>query len=149
MSNANEKQNIDEFKVHNNAWQFNDKENNSVRVMKIPDLDYWASYCGHIFSKKNKKLRMLKEFDNGNGYLKVGISTPQGMSTRFVHRLVADAWLEKTELDYWGNPRNEINHLNGDKANNSPLNLERCSKFENMEHLSGVLKSNDFRLKNI
>lgn len=146
MSNANEKQNIDELKVHTNAWYVN-YEDTSVRVMKIPGYDYWAGIDGNVYSFKGKGIRRLKAHDNGIGYLKIRLSTPLGMVSEYLHRLVANAWLENGGTDYWGNIRNEINHIDGDKSNNKPTNLERCSKFENMQHLSNVLKSQEFQLR--
>jgi hypothetical protein len=144
MANANLKQNVDEFKVHNNAWFFH-YDGIEVKVMKIPNFDYWAGVDGYIYSLKGQKLRRLKARDNGIGYLKVSLSvTPDESTSQYVHRLVAGAWLEDGDVDAMGNCRNEINHIDGVKANNKLCNLERCSKVENAQHLNYVLKSEDF-----
>lgn len=144
MGNSNLKQNVDEFKVHNNAWFFN-YFGKSVMVMKVPKFDYWAGVDGHIYSLKGTKLRRLKARDNGIGYLKVSLSiAPKNSVSKFVHRLVADAWLENGDSDWLGNSRDEINHIDGDKTNNKLCNLERVSRQENVNHHNKVLKSEDF-----
>jgi hypothetical protein len=145
MANANLKQNVDEFKVHNNAWFFH-YDGVEVRVMKLPDFDYWAGVDGNIYSIKSGAIKRLKPSDNGIGYLKIRLSTKEGMKSQYIHRLIASAWLENGDVDAMGNYRNEINHIDGVKANNKLCNLERCSKVENAQHLSGVLKSDDFIL---
>jgi hypothetical protein len=68
------------------------------------------------------------------------------MKSHYIHRLIASAWLENGDVDAMGNCRNEINHIDGIKANNKLCNLERCSKVENAQHLSKVLKAEDFVL---
>jgi hypothetical protein len=144
MTNANLKQIVDEFKVHNNAWFFH-YDGIEVMVMKIPEFDYWAGVDGNIYSLKGKQLRRLKARDNGIGYLKVSLSTSSDKSiSHYVHRLVADAWLEDGEIDYMENKRDEINHIDGDKSNNKLCNLERVSRQENVSHHNLVLKAEDY-----
>jgi hypothetical protein len=144
MGNSNLKQKIDEFRVHNNAWFFH-YEGIEIMVMKIPEFDYWAGVDGYIYSLKGKKLKRLKSRDNGIGYLKVGLSiNPKQSTSQYVHRLVANAWLEDGEVDYMGNKRNEVNHIDGDKSNNRLCNLERVSRQENVSHHNLVLKAEDF-----
>lgn len=145
MANSNLKQNIDEFKVANNAWFFN-YQGTTVMVMKIPNYNYWAGVDGHIYSLKGKNIRRLREGNNGAGYLKVRPSEPnENPKMEYVHCLVANAWLENGEVDHLGNIRDEINHVDGSKSNNKLCNLERCSRYENMRHLRKILKSEDFK----
>lgn len=146
MANANQKQNIDEFKIHNNSWFFN-IDGIEVMVMKIPDCNYWAGVDGNIYSLKQKRIKCLSPCISGDNYLKVRISKDSKMHAEYVHRLVAKAWFEDAGFDYMGNLRNEINHIDGDKANNKICNLEWCSKFENGQHLKKVLRADDFRLR--
>jgi hypothetical protein len=145
MANANLKQIVDEFNVHNNAWFFH-YDRIEVMVMKLPDFDYWAGVDGNIYSVKSGAIKRLKPSDNGIGYLKIRLSTKEGMKSQYIHRLIASAWFENGDVDAMGNFRNEINHINGDKSNNKLCNLERCSKAENAAHLSKVLKAEDFML---
>ncbi|AKD25157.1 hypothetical protein CL55_00008240 [Polynucleobacter duraquae] len=143
MANANLKQNVDEFKVHNNAWFFH-YDGIEVMVMKLPDFDYWAGVDGHIYSVKSGAIKRLKPSDNGIGYLKIRLSTKGTTKSHYIHRLIASAWYENADEDRMGNSRDEINHIDGDKSNNKLCNLERCSKAENAQHLSRVLKAEDF-----
>lgn len=143
MANVNLKQKIDEFKVHNNAWFFH-YDGIEVMVMKLPDFDYWAGVDGNIYSIKSGAIKRLKPSDNGIGYLKIRLSTKEGMKSQYIHRLVASTWLENGDVDAMGNFRIEINHIDGEKSNNKLCNLERCSKVENAQHLNKVLRAEDF-----
>ena len=145
MANVNLKQCVDEFKVLNNSWFFH-YNGIEVMAMKLPDFDYWAGVDGNIYSIKSGVIKQLKPGDNGIGYLKIRLSTKDGMKSHYIHRLIASAWLENGDVDAMGNYRNEINHIDGDKSNNKLCNLERCSKYENAKHLSDVLKADDFLL---
>ena len=144
MGNSNLKQNIDEFRVHNNAWFFH-YEGIEIMMMKIPEFDYWAGVDGYIYSLKGQKIKRLKSSDNGIGYLKVGLSrSPKKSISKYVHSLVANAWLEDGAVDCKGNKRDEINHIDGDKCNNKLCNLERVSRQENVSHHNLVLKAEDY-----
>ena len=59
-----------------------------------------------------------------------------GVGTKFsVHRLVAQHFLPE-----W-NPKLEVNHIDGDRYNNTADNLEMCTHQQNMEHaIAGGLK---------
>ena len=63
-----------------------------------------------------------------NGYLYITLKRDGRQKMRFVHRLVAQHFLD--------NPDNkpEVNHIDFDKTNNKADNLEWCSKSENALH---------------
>lgn len=91
--------------------------------------DYTVTDKGEVFSyKMGRKLRALVK--DGCGYLRVGLSNSrQGKkAVKKVHRLVAEAFLP--------NPNNleEVNHIDGNKANNTVSNLEWVSRQQNMQH---------------
>lgn len=63
--------------------------------------------------------------DNSKGYYKVKLLN----KTIYVHRLVAEAFIENADSD-----RNEVNHINGDTHDNRLCNLEWVTHSENMKH---------------
>ncbi|MED5492674.1 MAG: NUMOD4 domain-containing protein [Pseudomonadota bacterium] len=62
------------------------------------------------------------------GYVSAHLYKNSKMSKRYIHRLVAEAFL--------ANPNSlpQVNHLDGDKANNAATNLEWCSASDNCRH---------------
>jgi hypothetical protein len=64
----------------------------------------------------------------GAGYLAVNVKECGRKRTLYVHRLVAEAFL--------GTPSdgNEVNHRDGDKANNAVENLEWTTHSANLQH---------------
>lgn len=72
--------------------------------------------------------RLLTPTDNGNGYLIVGLKKNYKRKNHYIHRLVADAFLDKPDRkDY-------VNHIDYDKKNNDVSNLEWCTQVENIKH---------------
>jgi hypothetical protein len=65
------------------------------------------------------------------GYRYVSISKDGNPRKHLVHRLVMEAFVGASDL--------QVNHKDGDKANNSLSNLEYCTSSENMLHRSRVL----------
>ena len=75
-----------------------------------------------------KKGRILKDGICGSGYRGVSLSIDGKSHTNYVHRLVAQAFIE--------NPKNkpEVNHIDGNKENNHASNLEWVTHKENFFH---------------
>lgn len=71
---------------------------------------------------------ILKQYDNGNGYLHVVLSMNGKTVTKKVHRLVAQTFLP--------NPDNlpEVNHKDCNRANNNVENLEFCTRSYNRQY---------------
>lgn len=80
---------------------------------------YAITSCGKVYSYKRK--RFLKPFDNGLGYLKVFLCKDGKKKQHYLHRLVAETYLD--------NPNNypQVNHKDENKSNNSVNNLEFCT----------------------
>lgn len=80
---------------------------------------------GDIYNKYNKKLSPV---DNGKGYLIVNIYINGKRTCKSIHRLLGELFLE--------NPNNysDINHIDGNRQNNSLTNLEWCTHSTNIKH---------------
>lgn len=72
--------------------------------------------------------RMLQTCKNSNGYLCCQLYKDKKSYNKRVHRLVAEAFLEKIQgLD-------TVNHIDGNKINNFVNNLEWCTDSQNHIH---------------
>lgn len=91
---------------------------------------YQVSDLGNVRNAKTK--RKLKPFTQStHDYLTVNLMDPEakgGQRTYLVHRLVAEAFVEKPETD----EKLEVNHLNFNKLDNRAENLEFCTHSRNM-----------------
>lgn len=74
------------------------------------------------------KGRVLKQFDNGNGYSYVHFSIDRKLVNRLVHRLVAETFIP--------NPDNfpQVNHKDCNTKNNNVKNLEFCTASYNNQY---------------
>lgn len=70
----------------------------------------------------------LKPRKNKNGYLQVSLNKKGKRKMAYVHRIIAETFLEKIK------DKNTINHIDGDKNNNCVDNLEWCTYSENNKH---------------
>jgi hypothetical protein len=94
---------------------------------RVRSLDKWCP-IGR-YGRVKKKGRILK-LDQRHGYMRImlqnGVRAEKFCSA--VHRLVAQAFIP--------NPMGkcQVNHIDGNKANNTVSNLEWCTPKENMQH---------------
>lgn len=84
-----------------------------------------------VSNEKQKYLikgRILGQYDNGHGYLQVNISIDGKKTTKYVHRLVAQTFID--------NPDSlpQINHKDGNTRNNDVENLEWCTPKYNCQY---------------
>ncbi len=84
-----------------------------------------AGRSGKGISTKEKELAQMY---NQRGYKMVNLIRDKKSKTRYVHRLVAQAFIP--------NPDNlpQVNHIDGNKENNDVANLEWVSAKENNHH---------------
>lgn len=90
--------------------------------------NYLISNKGECLNTKTGKF--LKGQISNSGYLNYNLTFENGERKRFyAHRLVAFAYLENDDKD-----KTQVNHIDGNKLNNSVENLEWCTPKENTNH---------------
>ena len=80
--------------------------------------------------------KILKIATNNHGYKLVCLSNKTKKQTGYIHRLVAEAFID-TNLD---TRISVVNHIDGNKNNNSIKNLEWASYSNNVKHGRARLK---------
>lgn len=101
--------------------------------------DYEISNFGNVRSLKNNSVRILKPSKSSSGYLQVILCQDSGTKSHFIHKLVAQEFLEN-ENDYC-----EVNHKDENKTNNKVENLEWCTRKYNMNY--GTIKTKQSKIK--
>lgn len=91
---------------------------------------YFVDTCGNVYGKT---VGILKPSVSRKGYLRVTLSVFGKQTCYAVHRLVATIFIP--------NPLDlpEVNHIDGDKTNNTIENLEWVSPKDNKKHAMEVL----------
>ncbi len=74
------------------------------------------------------KDRVLKSHSNSNGYLRVPLNLTGKRKEYFIHRLVAECFVENLHN------KDKVNHKDGNKHNNHYSNLEWVTSSENNKH---------------
>ena len=82
----------------------------------------------YVLYKNSKKDGFVKPRPTKTGYMRACIRHKGRKVERYIHRLVAEAFIENPE------DKQFVNHIDGDKSNNSVENLEWVTRFENMRH---------------
>lgn len=99
----------------------------------IPNFSrYFVDELGNLWTtgwKGSKQTRMLKPAISPDGYMKTMIVNDQGEHKSVtVHSIVALAYYGERPLNY------DINHIDGNKQNNHPSNLEYITHSANCKH---------------
>ena len=83
--------------------------------------------------------RPVKTYLTNSGYRNARLLRKNTSTHRYVHRLVAQAFVENP------NGLKEVNHLDGNKANNAASNLAWVSRRDNVRHavVSGLMRSGE------
>ena len=104
------------------------------RAVKGYEFRYQASSLGRIRNADTNHI-LKPRLDLYTGYYKVSIKIAEKkFVNKYVHRMVAQAFLEKKEGQI------EVNHIDSNKTNNCVNNLEWVTSKENTKH--AVYKGN-------
>lgn len=87
---------------------------------------YQVSSFGRV--KRIKSDRVLTGCKNTGGYIQVHLSKNNVVSNKLIHRLVAGAFIPKSEN------KPQVNHIDEDKTNNRVDNLEWSTAKDNLNH---------------
>ena len=90
--------------------------------------NYSVAKDGTITSRVWGKEREIKPVLHSNGYQYVSLTKGK---QELIHRIVAKTFLTNNK------DRKFVNHIDGDKLNNTVDNIEWCSRSENMQHAYG------------
>lgn len=114
------------------------------KFVDIPGYEglYKVSNLGRVYSMPKKWIsgkggnrfhsgKVLKQSINKSGYCYVNLFKNKKIKSMRVHRLVM--------YSFYGESKLQVNHLDGDKANNKLDNLEYCTAKENVRHAHDVL----------
>lgn len=82
---------------------------------------------------KKRKQRYMRPSSTADGYLKVTLWQSNKYEERYVHRMVANAFLAPMPN------RNVVNHIDGNPGNNNMKNIEWVTASENSIHASRIL----------
>jgi len=88
-----------------------------------------------------KREKTLKPFNNGHGYLLVNLRRNGTRKNYYVHRLVADAFLNRDST------KTVVNHKDYNTLNNHACNLEWCTVKENVSYSANRMRREKSRCK--
>jgi len=103
---------------------------------------YKISSFGRVLRVDSGRILSTSKCGGCRGYVGVNLSKDGKRYGRLVHRLVAEAFIERPDGLY------EVNHKDEDKTNNSVENLEWCDHRYNMNYGTRMNKTRETRLKN-
>ena len=92
-----------------------------------PTLPFKVDDYGNVYGRSGK---LIAGTPQQAGYLRCSYRMPGSRKTltALLHRIIAECLLPNPE------GKEQVNHKDGDKANNSPTNLEWATQSENMLH---------------
>lgn len=106
------------IKSSNDTYEVN-KNGDIRRVLGVVDFGKNKRKVGGVILKPKRK---------SNGYMEVNLKYNNKGNSKYVHRLVCEAFLGDIPKDMC------VNHIDGDKSNNNLSNLEVVTYSENSIH---------------
>lgn len=114
---------MEKYNTQKEVWKDVDETNGFYQVSSFGRV---RSVDRVLSNRAKRKGKMLKPAKSSSGYYFVGLSIRGKIKNHFVHRLVAEAYLNNTV------EKNEVDHVDGNKLNNAVENLEWVSRKENV-----------------
>lgn len=90
--------------------------------------NYFITEDGLVYNNTSNKLKLMKPQKTYRGYYYIDLRIEKNKLRRYIHRLVAETYID--------NPNNlpQVNHIDEDKSNNHINNLEWCTNYQNAMH---------------
>jgi hypothetical protein len=111
-------------------WDYEGVHTEELDITKGKPIYGNTKYCifkdGTVYNTVRKAI--VKPIKNASGYCYVTISNKETKKNHYVHRLVADHFIEK------GKDKTQVNHKNKKRDDNRIENLEWVTGSENMLH---------------
>lgn len=101
-----------------------------IKFIKGYEDLYAVDTNGNVYSlitNSSRRRKILKPYYK-NGYLAVNLYKDRICKHFYIHRLVAETFLENKK------GYKEVNHIDCNKTNNSIDNLEWCNRKQNLQH---------------
>src|SRR5699024_10761196 len=119
---------MDKYNIEEESWKDIEGYEGLYQISnlgRVKSLSRDIQMNGYI---KRSKMTYLRFSRLPYGYLTVALSKRSIKKQFYVHRLVALYFVDNP------NKYNEVNHIDEDKENNYFLNLEWCTRKQNMNH---------------
>jgi hypothetical protein len=101
---------------------------------------YQISSCGNVkricFGGQGSDVGSIKTHVGPRGYVTFRLSHMGVSKTLYVHRVVAETFIEGPTCCPTCNVNFEVNHKDGNKSNNNIENLEYVTRSQNVKHAS-------------
>jgi len=114
-------------------------EKNDLHIKRFRNTNYFISDNGIVYYEKNGIMIKRKNTLNKNtGYSYIPIRINKKQSNFYIHRLVAECFLNDFNYDLY------VNHKDLDKQNNNVENLEMVTPKENTIHYIKSIRGEDW-----
>lgn len=102
-------------------WKYIEGYEEKYRISDKGEVQYWDD------NKKEWKTKAIKKTTEKNRYYRVSLSKSGKSELKYVHRLVAEAFIDNPEK------KETVDHINGERTCNCAENLDWKTQKENNE----------------
>ena len=110
-----------------------------MKVARIENFNnYYITTSGDVYNQnyhRTKKIKKIVSAKSANGYLHVALYKNGKRTEKWIHRLVAEAFIPNQS------DKREVNYIDGNPTNNNVSNLEWVTRKENAIHAAHVIKT--------